>query len=108
MALTYKEHLLVCLAEEAGEVAQMASKVLRFYDLKTMTCLVGNDDPNKDNALECLKQELIDLIAIVHMLALADILEGYCDLDKIEEKKIKVNKYWAKIIEARKALENDK
>ena len=59
--MTKKEYLLLCLMEECNEVAQAASKCLRF----------GFDDkhPEKEETnLEGLKGEMNDLRAIVGML----------------------------------------
>lgn len=81
------EHLLTCLAEECAEVAQRASKALRFGLAEIQP------GQNFTNA-ERIALEFRD------MLALAEMLEDECGLylywhDKpgIERKKIKVREF---------------
>jgi hypothetical protein len=59
--MTRIEHLLVCLAEECAEVAQTATKALRF----------GLDDTDPERNIRAdarIGQELNDLLAVVEML----------------------------------------
>ncbi len=58
------EYLLIVLAEECAEVAQVACKGLRF----------GLDDigpGKKENNLRSLERELADLLAVVELLDLS-------------------------------------
>lgn len=82
------EHLLVCLGEEANEVAHMVSKSLRF----------GLDDKYPEQALlnrERITQELTDLFAVALLLE----KEGHFLLDTSHEaitaKQEKVEKFLA-------------
>jgi NTP pyrophosphatase (non-canonical NTP hydrolase) len=56
-----KEYLFLCLAEEAAEVAQAASKCIRFTPEHTYG---GYAETN----LERLDIEVTDLLTILHML----------------------------------------
>lgn len=105
MPLTYKEHLVACLAEEAGEVTQMASKVLRFYDVETGQVLVGNDrvDGKQGNALELLQNELGDLLGVIAELIETEVLSDPIDFDKLTAKREKIKLYWKKVENARQA-----
>lgn len=62
--LERQEHLLACLAEECGEVAQVVGKCLRF----------GVDDyhPKTGNVpnIELLRREFNDLVAVAEMLGI--------------------------------------
>ena len=76
-----QEHLLSTLAEEAAELAQRATKALRF----------GLDDIEEGQTLTArvrLAGELADLIAMVEMCGIP-----MPDNRDIEAKKIKVEKY---------------
>lgn len=105
MPLTYKEYLIACLAEEAGEVTQMASKVLRFYDVETGQVLVGNDrtDGKQGDALELLQQEIIDILGTISSLVEEKVLYDPVDFDKITLKQEKIKLYWKKVEDARQA-----
>ena len=87
--MTTTEHLLVILAEECAEVAQRATKALRFGLAETQP---GQPD---DNARR-LMDELVDLrIALILLqeegaLPLADMTE-----ETVERKKAKVRKFMA-------------
>jgi len=75
------EHLLTILAEESAEVAQRATKALRF----------GLDEVQPDhvwNNRERIVQELNDLWAVAEML-------GICRVDRIaiDRKKAKVEAF---------------
>lgn len=56
------EHLLTCLAEEAGEVVQAVCKALRFGTANTDTYSDGTTN------IEAIIRELNDLFAVVEML----------------------------------------
>lgn len=77
------EHLLTCLAEEAAEVAQAATKALRF----------GLDDgypgSGRTNAQDIAK-ELNDLIAVAELLEECGALPRPHTIRDIEAKKARV------------------
>lgn len=84
-----QQYLLLKLAEEASEVAQMALKTAQFgFDEK----LAGQPYSNQER----LEQEVVDLFAILHMLqeefgfwdGVNDTLE-----ERVKAKVEKVNKY---------------
>jgi len=78
--MTKQEHLLVVLMEEAAEVSQAVSKILRF----------GQTKDNTDRLIS----ELNDYQAAIYMLQDEAILpETYLDSNKIIEKKNKVKFY---------------
>jgi len=83
------EHLLTCAAEECNEIAQRVSKALRF----------GLDDMQVGQGLsnaERIVQEFRDLQAVMEMLEDEFIVEPCVwirDVQAIEEKKAKVEKY---------------
>lgn len=81
MDMNEVDHLLACLAEESGEVAQMVGKCLRF-GLANCHPKTGNL-PNK----EMLRREFNDLYAVAEMLGLS------IDPVLVEAKKAKVKKY---------------
>lgn len=85
--MTRTEHLLTCLSEECAEVAQRASKAMRF----------GIHDKQDGQALtnsERIVQELNDLIAVVDMLVEEQALpELYMSLPEIRAKKARVEKF---------------
>jgi NTP pyrophosphatase (non-canonical NTP hydrolase) len=60
--VTREEHLLVILMEECAEVAQAASKALRFG--------LHHDEPGYGNNRERIRQEYSDLCALADMLGL--------------------------------------
>lgn len=88
------EYLLACLAEECGEVAQRATKALRF----------GLDEvqpyQEKTNR-QRIKDELIDLITVWDMLCDDQMDETMvikyqapsADFDAMEAKRQKIKKY---------------
>lgn len=61
--MTRREYLLICLAEECAEVAQAASKCLRY----------GDDEHYEGGAsnLERLETEVCDLLTLLDMLGLS-------------------------------------
>lgn len=62
-ARTEQQHLLGILGEECAEVAQQASKAVRFGLDRTKP---GTDKTNR----EIIEQELSDLVAVANMLGL--------------------------------------
>jgi NTP pyrophosphatase (non-canonical NTP hydrolase) len=87
------EHLLTCLAEESGEIAQAAHKALRF----------GIDDgypgTERTNRRDIV-QEVNDLIGVLELLCENGIrLDGLLDREAIEAKKTKVKKYMEYAVE---------
>ncbi len=83
-----EQHLLVTMAEECSEVIQRIAKALRFG--------INETEPgqNLDNN-ERIIYELNDLFAVVDMLKEAGTFDGslLLNLEAIEAKKIKVEKY---------------
>jgi NTP pyrophosphatase (non-canonical NTP hydrolase) len=77
MAMNKKEYLLICLAEEASEVAQAASKCLRFT---TDHMYGGYTDTN----IERLNNEVSDLFTILHMLEEELKMEFDKDVSKLK------------------------
>jgi NTP pyrophosphatase (non-canonical NTP hydrolase) len=88
MAKSLEEYLLDCLAEEAGEVTQMAMKCARF----------GFDDrwPDKRTGSnrEELKIEILQLVAVAEMLGIIDNRNFFSESDVLDNKKKKVEKYY--------------
>jgi NTP pyrophosphatase (non-canonical NTP hydrolase) len=82
------EHLLTCLMEECAEVAQRASKALRFGVTETQP---GQSSTNAQR----IEYELCDLIAVAEMLRDAGVIDLRPDYDcKAKElKKEKVRKF---------------
>lgn len=79
-------HLLFCLAEEAGEVVQAACKAGRF----------GLDDcyDNGVNNIDKLSQEINDLLAIVELLEDRGVyFKDFAEVAPIQAKKEKVKTY---------------
>jgi len=72
--MTLEEYLLVCLAEEASEVAHATCKCLRF---KPNEAWPGKNGTN----LELLIREVNDLMAILEMLA-----DEGCDLKRLNNR----------------------
>ncbi len=86
--MTRTDHLLVCLAEECNEVAQRASKALRF----------GLDEIQPGQPLsnaERIKQEFVDLLAVWAMLCGSGACEHVSpsDQEAISAKKEKVETF---------------
>lgn len=87
--MTRSDHLLTILAEESVEVAQRATKALRFG--------ISEVQPSQtlDNA-ERIVEEYADLVATIEMLEAAGLLRmGETFRDQVEAKKIKVERYLA-------------
>lgn len=66
--LTKEQYLLICLAEECAEVAQRASKALRFGLDEVQP---GQEWSNRQR----LEREVIDLFAITHAMSNVDMLQ---------------------------------
>ena len=79
-----KQYLLTILAEECAEVAQRASKAIRF-GLEDPAGTQSGFPSNKERLLE----ELNDLLAVVELL----FGEDYIDRDKQKLKQQKIEKY---------------
>jgi hypothetical protein len=78
---TLQEHLLVIVSEECAELAQRATKALRF----------GLDEVQPGQTLtnrQRIRQEYTDLVAVLHMLDLSD-----WDVEEAYAKQVKVRKY---------------
>lgn len=83
------EHLLTCLAEEAGEVAKDVHKSLRF-GLNDRNVLKPDGPTNRERLIE----ELNDFMAVVDMLVQREILPAnWQNSDKQEAKQHKVAKF---------------
>lgn len=80
-----QEHLLVILAEEAAEIAQQVSKILRFGIDEQ------RDFPTSNR--ERLQGEFNDLLAVVEVLKDDHGIDLHRDPDLIAKKKAKVVKY---------------
>lgn len=80
--MTETEHLLVCLMEEAGEIIQAASKVLRFG--------LADFNPNTGNMnVTDLQREISDLITVGGMLSRKHVLPYWGSIDpSIKEEKV--------------------
>jgi len=81
-----KEHLLTCLAEECAEIAQCASKALRFG--------LDGGEPGKDmtNA-QRIRQELDDLAVIVQMICEEEMIAKNGSPEARKAKREKVERY---------------
>lgn len=82
------EHLIMCVAEEAGEVAQIAGKCGRFG--------LRDHHPKTDNVMNflLLRQEYNELRASIEMLFdEAGIGEELFDREAGDAKKIRIAKY---------------
>jgi len=82
------EHLLACLAEEAGEIVQACGKALRF-GLRD-----GYPGGNRTNA-EDIEKEVAHLLAVFEMLAHMDgaIIKDTIDRRTMVAKKRKVEEF---------------
>jgi hypothetical protein len=83
-----QEYLLVCLQEECAEVIHAVSKALRF----------GLEDVKDDvSNINYIRQELVDLQAVMDMLEEAGVCLDDADNDEwhrlMKEKQMKVKKY---------------
>jgi len=84
--MTREEYLLILLAEECAEVAQRATKVLRFG----MTDPAGSEPGQPYNNRERLLGEVNDLLTILGMI-FPD--EEYVDKQYQYEKRMRIEKY---------------
>ena len=98
--MTRQEYLLVCLAEECGEIIYEVGKILRFglNDTHLDTSKIPNE--------ERLSNEITDLIAVVKMLK-DEGLNLTSSLSQIARKRDKIEKY-AKYSQERGILLNFK
>lgn len=85
--MTRIEYLLTCLAEEAAEVAQRATKASRFG---TEEIQPGKTFTNAER----IGHEMTDLVAVVEMLEAEGVRIYYMDVIGIERKKEKVEKFY--------------
>jgi len=84
--MTKENLMLICLAEECGEVIQAVTKILRFgLDSKAKEY----DDTNREE----LRKELNDVMAISIKLTNMEVIGNFDDYELIEKKLIKLNKY---------------
>lgn len=90
--MTEIEYLLICLAEECNEVAQRATKALRFGLNEIQSSEEQN--PDKQNNLQRLTNELIDLYTVIEVLKEKGIHIDMVNKNKIELKKNKIEKYY--------------
>jgi len=85
--ISREEYLLTCLSEEASEIIQRASKVIRFgFD--------GIEQGQRLTNRERLRAELTDLLALVAMLNDECDLEYTTDQTAIRAKIAKVETYY--------------
>lgn len=98
MALKGKELLLVLVMEECAEVAQRASKSIRFTDSE-----VQLDGDNSLNNSERMLSEFNDLVAVISMLYNKHI-SYLIDEDLVAKKKEKIKK-WMEYSRKQKTLE---
>lgn len=82
--------LLLLLQEEAAEVSQAASKVIRFGLVSNYT-----DVPNRN--VQELAKELTDILAVISLLCertdIGITINGITDPEKIHAKLDKISKY---------------
>jgi len=83
-----REELLVILAEECAEVAQMVAKCQRFG----MDDVYPNDRTGLTNRMR-LEREIGDLMAIIHILTEEEHLSPIMIADARIAKRIKVEKF---------------
>jgi hypothetical protein len=80
------EHLLWILSEECDEVGQRTSKAARFG--------LDEVEPEQELTNEArIMYELNDVVAVVEMLQAEGALKTSLDREKVEAKKLKVEKY---------------
>ena len=85
--MTELEHVFSCLSEEAGEITQEVSKILRF-GVNDVHPSIENFVPNEER----LSNEINDLMGVVEMLKERGI-KIELSATKMLEKKAKVEKY---------------
>ena len=86
--MTRQEHLLVILAEECSEVAQRASKALRF-GLEE----IQPGELSKSTNADRIMHEYADLVAAIEMLQQCGALPIVDLRNRIESKKNQVTKF---------------
>jgi len=82
--MTRQEHLLVILMEECNELSKDAAKALRFTPLSNYDGITNS---------EKMHREYNDILAVVEMLNDDGVVDIYEDADRIEAKKMKVNRF---------------
>lgn len=80
-----EKYLLTCLAEECAELAQAASKAIRFG-------LENAAEPDKPTNLQRINEELMDILAVIEILDDSGILVQTGSRDYLDTKKSKVYK----------------
>jgi NTP pyrophosphatase (non-canonical NTP hydrolase) len=81
-----KEHLLTILAEECMEIGKECTKALRFG--------INDHHPTQTGTnAQKINDEFNDLVAVIDMLNNEGHLDVNVDLEKIEKKKERVEKY---------------
>lgn len=88
------EHLLVCLAEEGGEVAQIAGRISQAAH-KALRFGIEDGYPGTERTNRGdMVQEVNDLLGVLELMAEQGIqLDGLFDRNAIEAKKAKVRKF---------------
>lgn len=97
--MNQRDHLLVILAEEAGEIVQAAAKALRFgLDAKSPTTGIENG--------EALRREILDLYAVVEMLEEDEAVSArnFLDADAHMRRKKEKVRHHLEVSRARKRL----
>lgn len=85
--MTETQYLLICLAEEASELAQAATKALRFGLDE------GRDLESGTNAT-CIQQEYNDLVTVIRLLeSKHPEIRGVADIAHQNMKMAKIAKY---------------
>lgn len=86
--MTEEQLLLAQLAEECGEVAQVASKALRFGPDN-----YHPDDPEKKKNRDKLVLEFNDIVGVMMELNERGVIEYPIDMNLIHQKRAKINRY---------------
>lgn len=83
--MNIREHLLVCLSEEAAEVIQAVSKALRFG--------INDRNPTLPDAISNggnILKEVAELLAVVEMLQEEGALgPSLCDVTEVKKRRVK-------------------
>jgi len=87
--MNYKDYLLTKLAEECGELAQIASK-MNVFGVKSY----DPADETKTTNEEHMKIEFNDVLAVMEMVTELLLLDVQRDDDLIESKKQKIDRMW--------------
>lgn len=83
--LSVKDHLLVCLGEECGEVQQLVGKSLRFGMMDV------NPDNDEQNWIR-LQEEVHDIITVYEMLCEEMNTHSTIGRTLVDFKKVKIDK----------------